>query len=108
MPENYIIYRKLFEEYLGYTEIWINDFNSLSDGEKKIAIPIIEANNFENYQQMSDNPKVLKLLSHYTITRDFSSSIANRDDDYLILKKKFDKLIKSDNLLDLTLTYDNQ
>jgi len=108
MPENYIIYRKQFEEYLGYTEIWKNDFNSLSDDEKKIAMPIIESNNFDNYQKMSDNPRILKLLSHYTITRDFSSSIANRDDDYLILKKKFDKLIKSDNLLDLTLTYDNQ
>lgn len=108
MPESYIIYRKLFEEHLGYTEIWKNDFKSLSEEEKLVAKPIIEDNDFSNYHQTIDNPKIIKLLNHYTITRNFSNSMLNRDDDYINLKRKFDKLIKTDNLLDLTLTYDHQ
>ena len=108
MPESYIVYRKLFEEYLGYTEIWKSDFNSLSDDELLIVKPIIESNNFENIDSISDNPKIIKLLSHYTITKDISNSFAKKDDDYLNLKKRFDKLIKSDNLLKLTLTYEHQ
>jgi hypothetical protein len=108
MPESYIIYRKLFEEHLGYTEIWKNDFKSLSEEEKLIAKPIIEDNDFSNYHQAIDNPKIIKLLNHYTITRNSSNSMLNRDDDYINLKRKFDKLIKTDNLLDLTLTYDHQ
>ncbi|WP_198328440.1 hypothetical protein [Methylovulum psychrotolerans] len=106
MPENYIVYRKLFEEELGYTEVWKNDFRNLNEQEIEIIKPIIEENDFSSLKPSIDNKKILRVLMHYTISKDIANSIARKDQNYEQLKKQTDKLIKQDNLLNLTLTYD--
>lgn len=68
--------------------------------------PFIEKNNFIDYKSQFDNSRILKLLGHYTISRDIANSHLIKDNDYNKLKKQFDQLIKKDNLLNLTLTYD--
>jgi len=102
MPETYIIYRKVFED-LGYTQEWKRVFNSLSEKELAAAKNIIEKNNFKDLEKKTKIPKIRYLLQHYLITRDDVKS----DDKYLIrVREKYDKLIKSDKFVDLTLTYD--
>lgn len=106
MPENYIIYRELFEYELGYTKIWKEDFRNLPNNELQLVKSFIEENNFSDYKSHFDNPIILKTLSHYAISRDIANSLSIKDNDYNKLKKQFDQLIKKDNLLNLTLTYD--
>ena len=102
MPETYIIYRKVFE-VLGYTQEWKRVFNSLSEKELAVAKNIIEKNNFKDIEKKTKIPKIRYLLQHYLITRDDVKS----DDKYLNrVRAKYDKLIKSDKFVDLTLTYD--
>lgn len=103
MPEAYIIYRDLFEKELGYTEEWRKLFCSLTDVEWDQVKPIIESNDFANCLNIFDNPKLVQLLQHYTISRD---SVEAQDRDYQKLKHKFDNLIKKETYLNLTLTYD--
>jgi hypothetical protein len=106
MPETYIVYRSVFEEEknLGYTKFWSRDFDIIYDtnlwGEAK---SIIETNDFINIDEKTSNPIVKEFLRHYTIQR---STLKNDEKDYKSLKKKYDKLIKTDHFLDLTLTYD--
>ena len=50
MPETYIIYRKVFEVELGYTKIWKELFYSLTPEEFEEVKPIIETNDFKNYE----------------------------------------------------------
>lgn len=109
MPENYIVYRKLFEEDLNYTAIWQKDFerlNLLSKEEKDEVYKFIEFNEFNSFKEKFDNPIILKLLEHYVISKDASRSLSRRDGGHQELKRRFDKLIKSDALLNLTITYD--
>ena len=102
MPETYIIYRKVFED-LGYTQEWKRVFNSLSEKELAVAKNIIEKNNFKDLEKKTKIPKIRYLLQHYLITRDDVKS----DDKYLNrVRAKYDKLIRSDKFVDLTLTYD--
>jgi len=103
MPEIYIIYRKLFEVDLGYTKIWQGLFRSLTPNELKKAKTIIEKNDFRDINSKTKNPQIRRLLKHYTINR---GDIKKSDEDYLYLKTKFDHLIKEDNFLNLTITYD--
>jgi hypothetical protein len=103
MPETYIIYRKIFED-LGYTQRWSELFNEKLNPEEKLAAKeIIESNDFTNLSSKTKNEKILKLLSHYLISRD---DVKNSDKEYQSIKKKFDKIIKSDRFVELTLTYD--
>ncbi len=103
MPETYIIYRKIFEE-LGYTQKWSELFNEkLTSEEKDIAKKIIETNDFKDLKSKTQNENILKLLSHYLITR---NDVKNSDKEYKTIKKKFDGIIKSDRFVELTLTYD--
>jgi len=103
MPEIYIIYRKLFEVDLGYTQIWQDLFRSLKPKELKKARAIIEENDFRDINSKTKNPKIRKLLEHYTISRE---DIKKSDEEHLYLKAKFDRLIKKDNFLNLTVTHD--
>ena len=103
MPETYIIYRKVFEVELGYTKIWKELFYSLTPEEFEEVKPIIETNDFKNYETKTTNPKLLALLQHYTIKR---GDISKFDKEYKQLKYKFDKLIKKEQHINLTLTYD--
>lgn len=106
MPENYIIYRKIFEEELGYTDIWREDFRSLNEDELKIVKPIIEANNFSELDIQSYNRKIQQVLEHYRIPKNVAILISAKNKEQNEIKKQIGKLIKDDNLLDLTLTYD--
>ncbi len=103
MPEIYIIYRKLFEVDLGYTKIWQDLFRNLKPSELKKAKKIIEENDFREIASKTKNPKIRRLLKHYTISRE---DIKKSDEQYLYLKAKFDRLIKEDNFLNLTITHD--
>lgn len=105
MPETYIIYRHLFRYNLGYTKIWEKEYRSLSTIDKELAHEIIEKNIFtdEEINKYKPNKKVRNFLRHYTISR---GSIDRNDTEYKKLKSKFDKLIKKDQFIDLTLTYD--
>ncbi|MDR1973922.1 MAG: hypothetical protein LBQ31_04520 [Bacteroidales bacterium] len=68
MPEPYILYRLFFEEK-GYTAKWWKDFNSLTAIEKEEAKKIIENNHFTDIHSQTSSKNVLKVLKHYTITR---------------------------------------
>lgn len=88
MPETYLLYRFFFEKE-GYTQDWWNTFNALTDKEKTLAIKIIEKNEFKNLKELTENKMVLKVLKHYTISRD---ELANSNTELSRLKTKFDKL----------------
>ncbi|MFZ1702887.1 MAG: hypothetical protein WAT79_00995 [Saprospiraceae bacterium] len=106
MPETYIVYRSVFEEekHLGYTKYWSRDFDIITKTNLwEEARFIIETNDFSNIEDKSNNQIVLEFLRHYQIQR---STLKNEDKEYKSLKKQFDKLIKSDRFIDLTLTYD--
>lgn len=105
MPENYIIYRHPFRYKLGYTEIWENEFRSLSESDKRIAYKIIEENDFSSEAIEKENPteKVRHFLRHYSIK---TSELQELDSNYEKIKAKYDALIKKDRFIELTLTYD--
>lgn len=105
MPETYIVYRHLFRYKLGYTEIWEQEYRSLSPEDKFLAHQIIEKNVFteEEVKKYSPSEEVAIFLRHYTIPR---GSIDKSDAEYRKLKQQYDKLIKEDLFIDLTLTYD--
>lgn len=104
MPETYIVYRSVFETRLGYTEIWRNEYNVIRNSENwQEARRIIESNDFNNIEDITTNAAVRQFLRHYKIQR---GSISNLDNQYKTLKRKYDKLIRSDQFIDLTLTYD--
>lgn len=104
MPETYIIYRSIFENDLGYTSIWKDEFNNhLSDDEREEAKRIIESNDFNYIEEITTNKKIRHFLRHYTINR---TNLLNNDPEYKKTKQKYDKLIKEDSFINLTLTYD--
>lgn len=102
MPETYIVYRYFFEG-IGVTKMWRETFNSLTNDEREVALPIIESNDFRNVNNITDNPKILELLRHYTIKRE---DVKEKDTNFKQLKSQFQKLIKENQFIDLTLTYD--
>ncbi len=105
MPETFIVYRKLFEKDLGLTKKWQTLFRAIKKDSVlwAEASKIIEQSDFTNLADKTTNKKILSLLEYYTITRDDAEK---SDNDYLALKNKFDHLIKNDQFIDLTLTYD--
>lgn len=104
MPETYIIYRNVFEKTLGYTNIWREEYQSIKKSENwEEAKEIIESNDFTNIEEKTVNPIIREFLRHYQIQR---SNLKNEDVEYKELKKDYDRLIKSDRFINLTLTYD--
>lgn len=69
MPEEMIIYRFYFEE-IGMTDEWWQDFTSLTEEELRIVKPIIEHNDFNNIEEKTDNPNILRVLEYYCITKE--------------------------------------
>ncbi len=102
MPETYIIYRKIFEE-LGYSQEWRKLYRSLSEEEREEAHSIIELNEFKEIESKTHNERIHQLLVHYTISRE---EVKKSDSEYQSIKSKFDKLVREDRFVDLTLTYD--
>ena len=104
MPENYIVYRSVFEKKLGYTDIWKKEYNAIRhSNEWEETKAIIEMNIFTNIEEKTTNPAIREFLRHYQIQR---STLKNEDDEFKSIKNQFDNLIKSDRFIDLTLTYD--
>ncbi|MHB8208659.1 radical SAM protein [Mucilaginibacter sp.] len=104
MPETYIVYRHLFQHKLEYTSVWRNEFyNFLDSNEQAEARKIIEINDFNNLDDLTSNERIKHFLRHYTIQR---GQITQEDQEYTQLKRKYDKLIKTEQYIDLTLTYD--
>lgn len=69
MPEAMIVYRFYFEE-IGLTDEWWNCFQSLTDAQLAIAKPIIESNDFSDYENLTDDLDILHVLSYYRIKRE--------------------------------------
>ena len=104
MPETFIIYRKKFE-LSGLTRQWRNDFLGLLSDEAATAKSIIEQNDFSNQVLLSENRKVRRVLSYYTIT---DKDLNGVDLEYEQLKQTFNKLVQENMFVNLTLTYDYQ
>ena len=90
MPELYIIYRKIFEIDLGYTNVWREQYESLNNDDLKIAHQIIESNCFVNYYKQYYSEKINSLLLHYTINQ---TLISKSDPKHSKIKKEYNKLI---------------
>jgi len=108
MPETYIIYRHLCRYKLGYTQIWEEEYRSLSGKDLKNAQQIIQDNDFspEAISKRKPSKKVWNFLRHYTlISRD---SIEDNDQEYEKISAIYDNLIKNDQFVELTLTYDHE
>ncbi|MCK6463091.1 MAG: hypothetical protein L6Q29_04745 [Candidatus Pacebacteria bacterium] len=103
MPEAYITYRKLFEVDLGYTKLWQELFRSLTAEEFEEVKPIIDSNDFRDINSKTKSHKIREILKHYTVNKD---DVEKSDKEYKKLKAKYDRLIKKDRFLNLTLTYD--
>ena len=69
MPEEMIIYRFYFEE-IGMTDEWWQAFTSLTEEELRIVKLIIEHNDFNNIEEKTDNPNILRVLEYYCITKE--------------------------------------
>jgi len=106
MPETYIVYRHLFRRDLKYTQIWEEEYRNLSDSDRKTAQTIIESSDFSENNIEKENPSanVRHFLRHYTIVS--RGDIEQNDREYQKLKAIFDKLIKEDQFINLTLTHD--
>ena len=78
MPEAMIIYRFYFEG-IGLTDEWWNCFRNLTDAQLEIARPIIEANDFSNYEMLTDDLEILNVLSYYRIRREDAERAMNEE-----------------------------
>ncbi len=101
MPEQLIIYRKLFED-IGITKIWKREFRSLSKEEKSLVVPIIYNNCFDKIDHNLTH-KLKYFLSFYQIQ---NKDVYEMDKDHEKIKKKFNHLINQDISMNLTLTYE--
>lgn len=102
MPEEYIIYRKYFEDN-GCKAKWKNDLCNLSEEELNVARDIIHGNDFYEIERKTNNKRLLELLGHYTINYEQAQKV---DHETNKVKSTFQKLIREDMFVDLTLTYD--
>jgi len=105
MPEEYIIYRNFFLEN-GFTDAWRTAYSFLERDERLIAEEIIRSNDFRNYHEKTENPGILALLRHYTIKKRDVGKFQLKDIQFISEKKMFEKLIKQDVSVNLTITYD--
>ena len=69
MPEAMIIYRMYFENS-GLTDEWWDYYSALSEEQLSIIKPIIESNDFSDYESKVVDPEILKVLSYYRIKRE--------------------------------------
>lgn len=102
MPEVYIINRTFFENN-GITNNWREDFNSLDQLEKIKAKEIIKENDFANINALTNNNNILRLLCHYLHLKEDKVTVSK---EVKALRDKYNRLIKKDVFIDLTLTHD--
>ncbi|MCW3070313.1 MAG: hypothetical protein JWO44_203 [Bacteroidetes bacterium] len=102
MPEAYIINRTYFQNNQ-MADRWKEDLLALDEFEIIVAKEIIKNNDFSNIQQLTQNHKTLRLLSHYLNIKEDRKTI---EAEVRKLRNKFNRLIKKDIFVDLTLTHD--
>ena len=102
MPEQYIMNRKYCYDN-GITEQWSEDYKNLDEYEKIAAREIMYSADFSNIEQLTDNPKILNFLSHYTQPK---LPIIDANKEIKKLRNKYNQLIRKDVFKNLTLTYD--
>ena len=88
MPETFLLFRFFFE-YLGYTDEWRKDMASLTNEERNILYPIIFKNDFNHIDDLTNNPRLLKILQYY---KNYRSEIADKNSELYKLKKEYDEL----------------
>lgn len=105
MPEVYIIYRDVFETQMEYTPVWFEEYKALNPDDLATAQAIIQKNDFTDEAIALHYPsdQVRHFLRHYTLLR---HNITINSEGHDALKTKYDKLIKKDQAINLTLTYD--
>jgi len=104
MPEEYIIYRKIFEDDYGFAQIWKEQFDALMVTDKAARVKeIIIRNDFTDIYSLTNDTEIIELLKHYTIKKPIDSVV---DHELIHNKMQFNKLIKQDKFIELTLTYD--
>jgi hypothetical protein len=98
MPETYIVYRKLFEKELGYTEDWIKLFNSVQGLKEYNKLKtIIHNNSFANINGHFKSKKINEIIKHYLINRDNASLMQKNISKY----NNIDTIIKEKDYLPL-------
>ena len=102
MPESYIINRRYFQTNR-MVDQWRTDLNSLNELERITALEIIKGSDFSNIQSRCANPRILRLLSHYQISKEDKKEILL---NIRRLRSKYNRLIKKDMFVNLTLTHD--
>lgn len=102
MPEAYIINRNYFTGN-GMIQQWRNDLFELNESDREGILEYISANDFSNFESKFTNPITLRLLSHYIYIKESRRVI---DRQVKNLRNKFNRLIKADLFIDLTLTHD--
>jgi hypothetical protein len=102
MPETYIVYRFFFEN-LGVTELWRASFRRLTEEQKVWVMPLIEKNDYKNIRSLTDDRDILELFRHYSIRKE---DVNEKDENHESLKQRFEQLIRQDQFINLTLTYD--
>lgn len=102
MPETFILYRNKFKKS-GLLAEWRKTFRKLTADDKEEAKRIIEKSDFKNINDLSNNTKILKLLSFYTINE---KDLEGMDMEMEQLKDRFKKLAKENIFVNLTLTQD--
>ena len=102
MPEAYIINRNYFMNN-GMVVQWREDFNAIEESKKPYVKEIIMQNDFSNIQHLTTDLATLRLLSHYVYIKDGKKLI---DKQVKKLRNRFNKLIRRDMFIDLTLTHD--
>jgi hypothetical protein len=102
MPETYIMNRRFFQAN-GMIAEWKQDFEALDDLVKVQAREIIKESNFDNALKETDNHKLLRLISHYQFTKSDKSLILK---NIKKLRAKYNRLIRTDSFINLTLTHD--
>jgi hypothetical protein len=106
MPETYIVYRHLLGKKLDFTEDWRKEYRNLPKKDLKIAQEIIEKNDFSEDTILSKKPskRVIHFLRHYTIIS--RNEVEECGKEVEKIKARFEKLIKDDQFIELTLTHD--
>ncbi len=84
MPETFILFRLFFEDN-GLVYKWWEDFSALSEKDSAEAKAIIESNVFTNIEELTQNPRVMRVLKYYTITRD--DVVKNSNGTYELITK---------------------
>ena len=84
MPEAMIIYRVFFENN-GIMEQWRKAFLSLSQTEKDICLPIIQANSFKQFDESNWSANIRYLLRFYLIHRDDVAKALKEKKETIIL-----------------------